>query len=563
MALNLLWRSNPRLVRRGTSFVAVVARRSEPDAPRNVAESEYFGLFGPYVAGQGSQTSDLSATITTSGSATIVAGQGSQTSDIVATILSDAAIDAGQGSQTSDGVVIPGIVAVVDAGQGSDTSDIVGTLVDFQAVQPQSWWDGANAVTHGGAPFWSLNPRFAPTGMSRTHQLVPYFTFRLIGSTAIGVEVTGTAANRIANALQFNKVPWTEYTEGFGSHLIRLTAAQVVVAPSINDGTFGLPNVYNETITAAVDAGQGSQTSDIAAASLSYTQYISPSGFRADAVGLVTIQNDSRAVLPPRIEESTVPSPVIVGPRYIEGVTLGETSSLGTPLLDPRYILHDSLDDSIVSTQGVVSNAERTVVATSVDAGLPGFGYPAVSDGLARQIYVEAIEEPEFFGPIIGIDPFAVIELVTLDDLVEFGDVTVVETASPPVGTTRYIRAIGVADGSIGTVRMEPVQLLASGINAGSIGTQWVSNYIRYVRPASINATRYGTHWISNYIRYLVPTGIDESIVWDDFGPVDEDGNRARVYNEFSDDTGVVLAGGLDSISFGTARVRDLTPCGC
>jgi hypothetical protein len=24
-----------------------------------------------------------------------------------------------------------------------------------------------------------------------------------------------------------------------------------------------------------------------------------------------------------------------------------------------------------------------------------------------------------------------------------------------------------------------------------------------------------------------------------------------------------VLAGGLDSISFGTARVRDLTPCGC
>lgn len=504
----LLKRSSPR-AHRGYTFTQLVARRS---ASGLIQEGLFFGLVAEIDARQSSQTSALTGTVETPSDAAFLSGQGAQSVAVVGALTSSSTLDVGQGSQSVDGVILPTLNADIASAQGSQQSDVVGDVSPFLPIGPKGFWDGANVVTHPGQSLWQMNPRFQRGGVSRI-QILGGVRPVIPGTPPIYGD--GSALFEVANQLQFNPVPWSEEFDGIGFHLIRDTAAQVVKPAGVFDEIFGTANIYNASIDSSIEAAQGSQSSTIfilAEGSIEVGQGSQTSSMAAsNGIG---------------VDQTVYPSSV------------------------PEV--------GFVSSGAQIAHFTRYITGVGVTPDTTKIGSHAVAGSTDRVIFPEGIDSPTIFEPIIGIEPYQVIEMVTIDDETEFGDVTFEETASPPSGSTRFIKILGSSHLQFGSTRLNPVQLSITGISAAGFGTSWISNFIRYVDPAGINSARFGTLWISNFIRYLELDGFDGSIVWDDFGPIDLDGQRGRIYNVYGGATGVIgnIGVGVGSVGSPTLRIN-------
>lgn len=546
-----LWRVNPRAARIG--WTSQLSRQRNSDVAYKIFSIEYFGLFTDVVVttGQGSQTSAASVSVTNA-SAPITTGQGSQTSAAVVSLSTDSAIDTGQGSQSSD---------------------VAADATSFQVVFARGWLDAAIATAHSDG-LWRLNPRTS-AGLAG-----------LLSQQELSQAFAGVVTDEVFG-------PRYTYADAFGSASIAY-ANRVIAPPSINDGAFGSATAYNKTQilqlsgftqaafgtaniynTAQVVAPAGINQSAFGTAfAYGTTQFVYGDGFEAwafgrptlenanktitmdgfanQAFGRPTVANNTRFVRPPRIDPGSFGTAEIIGPRYLSAVSVND-SAVGSAIVFGPQWAYPKLGDQSSVGEPTVSNFIRTLLPQPIAAPVGGVSTGAVvaRDG-DRYISPPSIDEQPFYEPIVGFDPLAVIECAGINETA-FGSITIDEPASPPSGTTRYIRVPGMPLWylAVGTPRMNPVQLKPNGINAITFGRHSVSNFIRYLKPAGISAARYGTQFISNAIRYVQPTGFDRSIVWDDFGPIDLDGRRAQVVNarEF------ITFPGIDQSAFGTASL--------
>lgn len=543
-----LRRLNPRFITRGQSFASLVALSTR-------VEYDYFWLVARIVAlGNGSQTSDLTGTVTSVTDAVITVGEGSQTSDITGVLTSIATIEVGAGSQTVDGIILPTINADVEVGAGSQTSDITGDMVPFRIIAARGWLDNTTIEYRPGQSLWQANPRFQTGGISRTHALALVLPpSKTPGAFTNGTGAAGTTYGDIANDAQWTVVPFTAEYDGFGAHTIRDVNAQVVLPSSISDGAFGTHLVadairYVEpsgiastvafgthavylytrylTLTSGIAAGSvGSHT--VAFSGGAATQYIAQVGTTYTTYGTASLQSSIRQIFAQAILPKAVGSHAVENStRYL--TTAGwKDDEFGTPvLIGPQYIRPSGWNSFAKTNLTDVAYFHRTIYPASV---LEHFftEIPTISNYFPY-IYPEGIPPPEMFGAIVGIPPF---------DIIDCTDYSINDSAVGDPEVSRVTRGginlynKGINAGAIGRPTLFPHNIIVSGIAAGAFGTTKIWNYIRYVYPKSLGVmVRFGTQWASFYIRNVYPVGFDSAVVWDPFGPIDEEGNAGRVH---------------------------------
>jgi len=571
----LLWRSNPRRIR-GT-WAGQLTQQRPATASGAIATDNFFGIFATLESGQGSATSDIVASISTP-AVTITTGQGSATSDLVADVASFATLETAQGSATSDGVAHVPFIATIETGQGSATSDGSFDVVDFQAIRPPGFWDSANETVYTVPSLWRLNPR----------------TQRFSLASLLAQQEVSQALASVAATAQFAETTRSYFADGIGTHSVS-TDTQYAIPLGIDLGTIGVATVYNsaQVIAASGSAFQAFGTATVynlaqvlaptgvdsgedfgTAAVTHYTRYVGPFGISEDqfgvayvhdltqgiaatgaqwtAFGTAAVQNQDRFVLAQRIDPGSFGTPTMIGPRYITA-SAGDTSLFGLPdIIGPRTSLIQGFNAALYGAHWV-SNGTRTVYANDIEIPYLQVSPGAFVNDFTQYVSAGSIDEPEFFGPVTGIAPFDVLEASGFDDSA-IGDATV-----SPGAADRILYPRSLSSYAIGSARISPAAITGIGFAASSFGVARVSNYTRYLAPAGISVVRYGTNWISNYIRYIDPAGFDRSVVWDDFGPVDENGRAARVY--LADPTITVLGAGIDSGAFGTPSVRQDYGC--
>lgn len=549
----ILERLNVRKVR--SSLISTFVPRAPASTFFNVGTDEYFGLIGQQDTGQGSQTIDAAGSAVAA--STIVTGQGTITSDIVCTIASNAVVDTGQGSQTIDSIVLVPIFATVETGQ-AQTFDGVFPVHEFRRISPKGWLDAANVTTQPGSSFWQLNPRRQSDGLF----------------SALLQDRVGDVSQTIANDSEFTVIPYSMFLDGFGvasvSHFASATAYPTGIAP----GSFGTPTVYNltqiVTCSGAAYGAIGTATiynlSQIITCSGSAygafgthtvafpaaTQNITCTGLNAGAFGTAavinnarivaadslnslakygtpTVQNANRSVYPSRID------PGLVGTHKIELFIRYITcsgfldDSFGTPeLIGPRYILPSGLDSLWMSVyNNHVDYFNRTIYPSSVIPEYFPPGFPRIANRNAY-VYPLGMDQPEMFGAIVAIPPFGIIDCTDQGtDESAVGTPEVSFTA--PGGINLYNK--GISPGDFGTPTLFPHNIIVAGTNHITFGTTRIENWIRYVNPASLGVmVSFGDSWTSLYIRNVYPVGFDRSVVWDPFGPIDQDGIPGSVH---------------------------------
>jgi hypothetical protein len=518
----ILRRLNPRQLRGSAAQQLTI--RWTASASAGVFVSELFGNAGPIATGQGSATTDFTATVS-SPSNVFLTGQGSETTDAVFNIVSYATIDTGQGSSTTDASFAVPFWASVDTGQGSATSDAVFGLVDFHNIQPTGWLDSAIVTTQPGQSFWGANPRTLSTSL-----------------------VTQIVQNPVAADEMFTPHPYNVYADGFGSPSATYGSQRVTDAGAINEEAFGTASVDLSTQYIAL-SGMSDEAFGTPTIYLSQ-QYVSLSGFTSYAFGTLTIGNVTftQYVFPSGIAQGSVGSHALIGPSYIfaqriDPVGFGtqviynknqykniqgfNSAAYGTPeVVGPRLVRPSGTSMSLYGTSARVEHAVRNVYPSWTIGSIPGIGRPTVTDS-SRVIYVDGSDYGAMGEPIVAMPPFDIVWVdSTADSNEDFGTPNV--GIGPRAGTI-YPPSLVVPP--LGTPSVSPFYIAPSGIDATRWGAPWVSNWIRTVGTSGFVATRWGVQWVSNWIRYVYPDGYDVSLVWNEFGPINTDGTYPGVYN--------------------------------
>ena len=327
----------------------------------------------------------------------------------------------------------------------------------------------------------------------------------------------------VFNSLQYVTATGIASAEAFGTPTV-YNLTQYLSPSAIAGGAFGTASIYSTTRWIYGDGFEQTQVGHPTVENANKTLY--PDGFTGWAFGTASVFNNTRYVYAQRFDESAFGTAQIIGARYISAAGAINGSAVGGhALIGPQRILGAGFN-ALVMNPPVVSNATRYLVPSGMHQGYTQVGPGgSVVFSIGNNIYPESIDPPYFFEPIIGNDPYSVIECSGIDESA-FGDLDVDQPAS-----SGRIYNRGIDAGAFGTPRLNPVQLRPAGLSAGAIGTARISNWNRYVRPGGVTGIKFGTQFVSNYTRYVGPTGFDKSVVWDDFGPIDMDGIRAMVFN--------------------------------
>lgn len=335
-----------------------------------------------------------------------------------------------------------------------------------------------------------------------------------------------------------------------GSHTI-YNSTRFVLPPGLSPGAFGgVSQIYNKARFVS-DVGLPTSTLFGSHEVIDPTQRVNLSGMASFGVGVPAIENLNRTVYPQRIDPVGLGTPFIIGPRYVSAKG-ADSAAVGAPsLIGPRYVVPRYTVDPYRIPRVNVGYAIRIISPAGVAPPL-NFSNHVVFDGLNRYVYTSSVDSPELFEPIVARSLYQAAELVGSGDQSAFGSTTVDFGVSDG---KLYPRGIGA--GAPGVPRVNPVTLSPRDINAGAFGVNWVSNKIRYVSGAGkITGLAMGTQWASLYIRTVEAEGFDRSIVWDEFGPIDDSGYAARVYNAIGSASGIVQAHGFDSALFGSPSLR-------
>lgn len=544
-----LWRVNPRTSRVGLTFLLSDTRTGA--ASDDVYTTEYFGLFsrGQIQTGQGSVTSDLSASASTP-AASITAGQGSFTTDGTANLDTDGVVDSGQGAITSDGAGLVPIDGVGETGQ-SFTTYIVADISPFQSIGARGWWDAADYTTQPGQGFFGISPRSTDNLIARLANgivtpdelftLHPYNVYRdgmgapaityanqtayptaispgFVGTPSIRnqyeyVYPSGWQSDSLGTAVIYNSDQYIIHSGSsyatFGTTDVQLgTFPQYVTAVGWESHTWGTAYVYNKNyyVTQGVTPVQvkfGTTHVENSA------RTVRPSGLSAIAFGTHTVQNYTRYINCSGWKSDTFGTVDTVGPRYLR--PSGIAATLFGPFMDVSY-------------------KNRTLAPTGI---APYFFYLSAPNIYlnTRYLYLDGIEPPEIFGGVTATPPFDIIDCT--DHSIDESAVGDVDTYHASVYPARYIRlnANGISATTFGTPTIIPTKLYPLGKTHTTYGRPEVSNYTRYLLPTSLGVmVRFGTQWASLYTRYLLPNGWDKSIVWDFYGPISLDGTKPGVY---------------------------------
>lgn len=541
-----LWRVSPRSLRIG--WVPQLTQQKPGQVAGNVATVEYFGIFDRVVitAGQGSQTSDISASaFTPAGSVT--AGQGSQTSDIVGTITIVGTIDAGQGSQTVDAAGLVPLQGAVDAGQGSQTSNIVADVSPFQSVITKGWWDAANYTTQPGQSLFGLSPRsnnnlifsLALNNVIKDEQftLHPYNVYRDgMGTQAVtytnqtaapsGIAPSGLGTASVRN--QHEYVSPTGIATGFAAgtaHIYNLT--QYITHTGALFEAFGTTDValgtFPQTLYAVGFPNITWGTQDVRNRNSYIAQGIMPTQIK---FGATKVENSQRFLFPSGINATKYGTLTVYNSRQYKSFQGFQDDAFGTTVVfGPQWVYPHGWNSMGAATDTLVAYKIRTILPPGLDSNYQGFGRASVLKD--RSIYPDGMEPPEVFGGIVGEPPLNIIDC---SDASTLDSVIGTPSLHRYVGGNIVIEPAGIFSQRIGAPVVYPQSIRPSGTAYSKFGTTTVSNYIRYVFPTSVGvATRYGTQWVSFYVRNVYPVGFNKSVVWDLFGPVGLDGRAANV----------------------------------
>jgi len=539
-----LWRENPRFSRYG--WVSTLTNKTNSSKSGDVYTVEFFGIFsrGQITIGQGTATSDISASASTPAAA-ISTGQGSITSDLAANLNTDGVIDAGQGSITSDGAGLVPLPGTIDAGQGDITTDISAAFNPFRAVLPTGWWDNANYITQPGQSFYQLSPRSSsnliwklatiPVVVNEQFTLHPYNVYSDgVGAHVIAytnqttypsgiapgslgtptvrnqyeyVSPTGISGGAFGTAVVYNLTQYITTTgslyEAFGTQSLALgTFPQTLHAVGWFDETYGTQDVRNRNSyilqgVTSVQVKFGTQKVE------NFARLVRPSGLAAGGIGTPSVSNYIRYINCTGWKSDTLGTPVIFGPQYAN--CHGWDSALyGVTYVD--YFNRHLYPAGIEPIYSTVDHLHKV-------------------ENRNRYIYMDGIDPPDMFGAIVAIPPFDIIDVT--DNSIDAGDIT--STAAIYYKDHNRILCTGFTPTTFGTIKLTPRWVTVKGATFSGYGKPTVSNYIRYLRPTGFIDDRFGTQWASFYIRNVYPVGFDRSRVWDDFGPVDSSGRTANV----------------------------------
>jgi hypothetical protein len=382
------------------------------------------------------------------------------------------------------------------------------------------------------------------------------------------------------------------YTAPAGSNVVLLFGAQdnTLFPGSFDGAAFGVAKITLQLRPGGFDAAAfgtaalaiGAQTAhpsgwDASAfGTATVYQRVRCTGFDASAFGTLTIYNLRQYITPSGLDGKAFGTQSVANhTRYITPTGL-DGKAFGTTVVSAftRYLTPTGPDFQAYGATRV-EHKNRTVT---------GIGYVGAAFGTATiRNQNRSLFTPGFSGAAIGVPHIDYkLHLVypdTLDGgnfapryIVHFTDAQIVYGDDSNVDgaqfgshfVARVRNPAGLGDmQAFGTARVENFirYLLPTGFSGAAFGVQWVSNWIRYVTPGGFVASKFGDQWVSNWIRYITPAGLDDSVVWNDYGPITPIGPAAAVRHRLR-----VTGAGYDGAAFGSASAglarRYVAPAG-
>ena len=523
----------------------------------------WFGdaIDAPIQTGQGS-TSDAVCQITSV--QTIITGQGSETSDVVVAVSTDATTTTGQGSETSDAVANNGAASdsTVATGQGSVTTDAIvseawnstvtsgqGSEHSFARMKAYLGAGGLYGPPAGDAVLLLFKGAYTPPTVDPEDPLTLYF-----GLDFGFYAQTGQGSQSSAAVCDFAPVVSTvETAQGADTSDVACIGSDSIETGQGSETSDAVAAQHNG---ATVSTGQGTETS----AAVGTTPFVATVTTRqASETSAVVGSVPKNCTIATKQGKNSTSSTCDVTPLYITPQSIDATTH-GTQEIHNyvQYVNCSGLDstewgdaeavgprsslfqgwDSMLFGQAAVQHYTRSLSARGFKDS--NFGFPNISFN-PKRVYPEGIGG--FIGePFVGFPPFDVVwqDPYGIDSL-EFGD-AYIDNYAP---YTKRVFPKSILDAlqptQFGRPRLEPHCVYPNSIYGTLFSEAFVSNWIRYVSldynyerlldGNGIDATRWGTAWVSHSPRYITPDGVDDEIVWYEFGPIGEDGKPSRVYN--------------------------------